>query len=238
MFGRRQIAALVAEFLGTGVLTLLILSVQRSTIGVPFFIAMAAGLTFTLMSFAVASVSGGHFNPAITLGSWTVRKISTVSAVLYVAMQLLGAWAAYNLYTYFVSTPLQPIVSVFHGNILVAEAVGAAIFAFAFASAVYQGFNRAISASVAGLGLLVGMIAASSASLALLNPAVALGVRSWVWGTYILGPVLGAVIGFNLYSLMFTDSGLAKAASVFSASPKKTVVKKPVAKKKPVSKKK
>lgn len=237
MFGRKKVAALVAEFLGTGVLTLLILSVQRSTIGVPFFIAMAAGLTFALMSFALAAVSGGHFNPAITLGAWTVRKISTVSAVLYVAVQLLGAWAAYHLYAYFVSNPLQPIVSQFHGNIMVAEAVGTAIFAFALASAVYQGFSRAVSASVAGIGLMVGMVAASSASFALLNPAVALGVRSWVLGTYVLGPVLGAVIGYNLYSLMFTDSGLAKAVAVFSSS-SSTAAKNPVAKKKFASKKK
>jgi len=201
MFGRRKIAALVAEFLGTGVLTLLILSVQHSQIGLPFFIALAAGLTFTLMSLAVSAVSGGHFNPAITFGAWTVRKISTVTAILYVAFQFLGAWAAYHLYTYYLGTSLHPIVSQFHGNILVAEAVGAAIFAFA-----------------------------------LLNPAVALGVRSWVLGTYILGPVLGAVVGFNLYSLLFTDSGLAKVVAVFNSSPS-TTVKKSVVKKKSVTKK-
>ena len=54
MFGRRKVAVIVAEFLGTAVLTLLILSVQRSTIGVPFFVAIAAGLTYALMTFALA----------------------------------------------------------------------------------------------------------------------------------------------------------------------------------------
>lgn len=244
MFGRRKIATLVAEFLGTGVLTLLVLSVQRSTIGVPFFIAAAAGLTVTLMSLAVAAVSGGHFNPAITIGAWTVRKVSTVSAILYVAVQLLGAWAAYGLYTYFVNTTLQPIGGHFTGRILVAEAVGAGIFSFAFASAIYQGFNRAVSASIAGIGLMIGIVAASSASLGLLNPAVALGVRAWVWGTYVLGPVLGAIIGFNLYNLLFTESGLSDITSLVSApktSSKTTATsakaKKPVVKKKPARKK-
>ncbi len=240
MFGRRKIATLVAEFLGTGVLTLLILSVQRSTIGVPFFIAAAAGITVVLMSFAVAAASGGHFNPAITIGAWTVRKISTISAILYVAVQLLGAWAAYGLYTYFVNTTLQPIGGHYSTRILVAEAVGAGIFSFAFASAVYQGFNRAVSASVAGLGLMIGMIAASSASLELINPAVALGVRAWVWGTYVLGPVLGAVIGFNLYNLMFTETGLTAVTSLVTPTAKKSssaVAKKPAAKKKPARKK-
>jgi glycerol uptake facilitator-like aquaporin len=223
MFGRRKIATLVAEFLGTGVLTLLMLSVQRSTIGVPFFIAAAAGLTVILMSLAVASVSGGHFNPAITIGAWTVRKLQTTTAILYVAVQLLGAWAAYFLYSYFVNNTLNQIGGHYTSRVLVAEAVGAGIFSFAFASAVYQGFNRAVSAAVAGLGLMIGIVAASSASLGLLNPAVALGVHSWVWGTYVLGPVLGAIVGFNLYSLIFTDNGLKNVTSLVSSKSKKVV---------------
>jgi aquaporin Z len=206
MFGRRDLATLVAEFLGTGALTLLILSVQRSTIGVPFFVAAAAGLLVTLMSFSVGGVSGGYFNPALTLGMWTARKISTIKTVLYVAVQLLGAWGAYYLYIYFVKNALTPVGGHFTGRILVAEAVGTGLFAFGFASAVYQGFNRAVSASVAGLALMLGIIAASPAAIGLLNPAVALGVRAWVWGTYVLGPVLGAVIGVNLYGLLFADT--------------------------------
>jgi aquaporin Z len=205
MFGRRKVATLVAEFLGTGALTLLILSVQRSTIGVPFFVAAAAGLIVALMSFAVGGISGGYFNPALTLGFWTARKLSTVTAILYIVVQLLGAWGAYYLYTYFVKNSLQPVGGHFTGRILVAEAVGTGIFAFGVAAAIYQGFSRAVTASFAGLALMLGIIAASSAAIGLLNPAVALGVRAWVWGTYVLGPVLGAVIGVNLYGLLFAE---------------------------------
>ena len=231
MFGRRDTATLVAEFLGTGALTLLILSVQRSTIGVPFFVAAAAGLLVTLMSFAVGGVSGGYFNPALTLGLWTARKISTVKTVLYIAVQLLGAWGAYYLYIYFVKNALTPVGGHFAGRILVAEAVGTGLFAFGFASAVYQGFNRAVSASVAGLALMLGIIAASPAAIGLLNPAVALGVRAWVWGTYVLGPVLGAVIGINLYGLLFADTDTtAIGAFVKSASASAVSVDQPAKK--------
>lgn len=234
MFGRRDIATWVAEFLGTGALTLLVLSVQRSTIGVPFFVAAAAGLVVALMSFAVGGISGGYFNPALTLGFWTARKLSTMKAVLYLAVQFLGAWGAYYLYTYFVKNSLQPVGGHFTGRILVAEAVGTGLFSFGVAAAVYQGFSRAVTASFAGLALMLGIIAASSASIGLLNPAVALGVRAWVWGTYVLGPVLGAVIGVNLYALLFaepekaTAGASAKVASVISApkSTKKTAAKK------------
>src|SRR5438270_11780914 len=99
MFGRSKVAALVAEFLGTGVLTLLILSVQRSTIGVPFFVATAAGLTLALMMFTFGVFRVGHFNPAITIAMWTARRISTITGVLYVIAQMLGGYLAYVLYT-------------------------------------------------------------------------------------------------------------------------------------------
>jgi aquaporin Z len=227
-FGRKELATLVAEFLGTGVLTLLILSVQRSTIGVPFFVALAAGLAVVVMSFAVAGTSGGYFNPALTIGMWTARKLETVTAVLYVAVQLLGGFAAYQLYSYFVNNALQPVGGHFTGRILAAEAVGAGIFAFGWSAAVFQKFSPSVRASVAGLSLTVGIIAASSAAIGLLNPAVALGVKAWVWGTYVLGPVIGAVVAVNLYSMLFTGAKTAtsKAAVAAPAAKKKTARKK------------
>ncbi len=206
MFGRRKIATLVAEFLGTGVLTLLVLSVQRSTIGVPFFVALAAGLAVALLYFAVGNVSGGHFNPALTIGVWTARKIATAQAVLYIAVQLLGAWGAYWLYTYYAKNPLQPIGGKFDYHVLVAEAVGTAIFAFGYASALFQGFSTAVRASVGGIAYIVGVVAASAAAIGLINPALALGVRAWVWGSYVLGPVIGAVVGVQLYNLLFAEA--------------------------------
>jgi glycerol uptake facilitator-like aquaporin len=217
MFGRRQIATIVAEFLGTGILTLLVLSVQRSSIGVPFFVALAAGLTVALMMFALGSTSGAHLNPAVTIGLWTARKISTLSGIVYIAAQLLGAWAAAALYIYFVKTtsnphPLQAVGGHYSGKILVAEAVGTAIFTFGWASALYQRFSSAVSATVVGLSYTLGIIAASSAAIGLLNPALALGVKAWVWGTYVLGPILGALIGINLYGLVFADSSAVRSA--------------------------
>ncbi len=212
MFGRRQVAAIVAEFLGTGILTLLVLSVQRSTIGVPFFVALAAGLTIALMMLALAGASSAHFNPALTIGLWTARKVSTITAAVYIAAQMLGAWGAYGLYVYFVNTHLQPIGGHYAGRILIAEAVGTAIFSFGYASALYQRLSGAVTATVSGLAYMLGIVAASSAAIGLLNPALALGVRSWVWGTYVLGPVVGAIIGVNLYSLVFAESSALRSA--------------------------
>ncbi|HYH36381.1 MAG TPA: aquaporin [Candidatus Saccharimonadales bacterium] len=226
-FGKKELAAYTAEFLGTGVLTLLVLSVQRSTIGVPFFVAIAAGLAVVVMSFAVAGTSGGYFNPALTLGMWTARKLSSVNTILFIAVQLLGAFAAFHLYSYFVGNPLQEVGGKFSGRVLTAEVVGTAIFAFGWAAAVYQRFSASVAASVAGLSLTVGIVAASAASIGILNPAVALGINAWVWGTYVLGPIVGAVIGVNLYSLLFATTGVPEAKSEISipATPKKVAAK-------------
>ncbi len=203
MFGRRAIAALVAEFFGTGILTLLVLSVQRSTIGVPFFVALVAGLTTAMLYFALGNVSEAQLNPALTIGLWTARKINTVKAILYVAVQLLGAWLGYRLYTYYANSTLQPIGGHFIWRIAVAEGVGAAIFAFGYAAAKYQGFSTPVRASVNGISYIVGLVAASSAAIGLINPALALGVRAWVLGSYVAGPIVGAVVGVQLYNLIF-----------------------------------
>lgn len=225
MFGRDKVARLVAEFLGTGILTLVVLSVQRSTIGVPYFVALAAGLAVALLFFVFSSVSGAHFNPALTIGLWTARKVQTLQAVLYIVVQLLGAWLAYYLYTYFVANPLQPIGGHFSGRVLVAEAVGTAIFSFAFAAVVYQRFTEGVRASVAGVAFALSMIVAAAASIGLINPALALGTRAWNfagsmgWNTYVLGPVLGAIIGVNLYALLFAPAGQSVFASVKVGKP-------------------
>jgi len=242
MFGRRKAAILVAEFLGTGVLTLLVLSVQRSTIGVPFFVALGAGLVMALMMFTLGTTSGAHLNPAITVAMWTARKVATLHAIVYIAAQMLGAWAGYYLYTYFVNSKLQPIGGHFTSRILVAEAVGALILGFAWAAAVYQRFTVGTKAAVVGLAYMLAILAASSASIGLVNPALALGVRAWVLGTYVLGPVLGAVIGVNLYGLLFAEpetvkAGVAASSASVVAAPAARV-KKPAAKRKIASKKK
>jgi aquaporin Z len=218
MLERQKVAALVAEFLGAGALTLLVLSVQRSTIGVPFFVAIAAGLTVALMTFTVGGISAGHFNPAISIGFWTTRRITTIRTICYVAAQMLGAWGAYYLYTYFVNNHLSAVGGHYSGRILVAEAVGTGIFGFAFAAAVYQESTKAAKAAFIGLGLTIGIIAASSASIGLLNPAVALGVRAWVWGTYVLGPVLGAIIGINLYAVLFAEASDSPLSAVLASA--------------------
>jgi aquaporin Z len=211
---RKKVAVIAAEFLGTTLLTLVILSVSKSSIGIPYFVALAGGLAVAAGTLFFADISGAHFNPAISLGSWTVRRTNTAVTLVYVAAQLLGGVAGYLLFSYLVNQTWHNSGH-FEGRVLVAEAAGAFVFSLGWAVKSYHHLEASKAAAVVGIAFALGVMVASTGGGGLINPALALGVRSWVWGTYVLGPILGAVIGFNLYSLLFapTASLVGKATS-------------------------
>ena len=205
MLARSKIAMILAEFVGTATLTSVVLAVSKSGIGYPYFVALAVGLVVAGITLSLGAVSGAHLNPAITLGLWTVRKVKTMPAIVYIAAQLLGGAAAYLLFSYFIGQSFKN-TGHFESKALVAEAVGAFIFSLGWAAAVYQKMEAGRAAAVVGISLALGVMVASPVlGAGLLNPAVALGVRSWVWASFVLGPILGAVIGFNLYALLFAN---------------------------------
>ncbi len=57
-------------------------------------VALAFGLTVLTMAYAVGHVSGGHFNPAVTLGLWSAGRCANKHVVPYIAAQVVGAIAA------------------------------------------------------------------------------------------------------------------------------------------------
>jgi glycerol uptake facilitator protein len=241
MFGKKQVATFVAEFLGSGVLTLVVIGVQHSTIGVPYFVGVAAALAAAMLVLVFSASSGAILNPAITIALWSVRRLRTVAAAGYLVAQLLGAWAAYYVFSYHINQSLSTTGGDFSARVLVAEAVGAAILAFGWAAATYGRYLPGLKASVVGLGYALGIVVASSASIGLINPGVALADRAWTiwgsmgWGTYVLGPVLGALIGFNLFAWLFTNEMSLKTLKVGGTTARATAAK-PAAKKAPAKK--
>jgi aquaporin Z len=222
MFSRRRVAALVAEFLGTGTLAFVVLTISRSQIGIPYFVAIAAGMV--VAGIGVALQRDVHLNPALTIGAWTARRIPTVKAVLYVVAQLLGGLAAYSLFKYFSRGTVQASPTTYDSHILVAEAVGTFIFAFIASAVSYQKLHPLVRQLGSGLGFTIGVFVASAASLAFINPAIALANNTWAWSTYVLGPVLGAIIGVNLYGLLFAPREEKAMAKTSTASVKSAAV--------------
>src|SRR5580698_6401531 len=92
---------LVAEFIGTFALIFFgagaICTDQylHTTGGLGILgIALAHGLAIAIMVSALGHISGGHFNPAITIGFWVTKRLNTIDTILYWAAQLAGATAA------------------------------------------------------------------------------------------------------------------------------------------------
>lgn len=237
MLTRKRLAMVMAEFLGTALLTTAILAISKSGLGHPYFIASTAALVIAMGVLTFSTVSGAHFNPIVTIGLWSIRRVKTLPTVVYVSAQFLGAFAAYYLYKYLTTQEVQTVTE-FDGRILVAEAVGALVFSLGWAAAVYQRMNIARSAAVIGLSFMIGMVISAVGGGGIVNPAVALGAQTWEWGTYVLGPVLGAIIGFNLYSLLFAPaSELTERAEAAAAETTDVVAEEKPAKPKAAKKK-
>lgn len=89
-----------AEFIGTFWLVLggcgsAILAAKFPETGIGFAgVALAFGLTVLTMVYAVGSISGGHFNPAVTIGLWAGGRVTGKSILPYVVSQILGGIAA------------------------------------------------------------------------------------------------------------------------------------------------
>jgi len=91
---------LVAEFFGTFWLVFggcgsAVLAAAFPNLGIGFAgVALAFGLTVVTMAYAVGHISGGHFNPAVTVGLFAGGRIPASSVIPYIVAQVIGAIAA------------------------------------------------------------------------------------------------------------------------------------------------
>lgn len=225
---KKTLAALVAELVGTFVLAIVVLSITRY--GLPIFTAFAAAAAYGTLVTGVGALSGGHFNPAITVGYFSLRRISLVKTIAYLAAQAVGAVLAWKLYEWFVDKPITLAVTEFDWRVFTAELIGMAVFGFVIASVVYKKLDGYFSSATLGWGLFLGAsIASLVASAGAINPAVAisLGFRPENVGyfAYLLGPIVGSVVGMNFYRFAFSDDLPklpARSAATVAATASKT----------------
>ncbi|WP_454849900.1 aquaporin Z [Rhizobium binxianense] len=92
--------SLVAEFLGTFWLVFggcgsAVLAAAFPELGIGFVgVALAFGLTVLTMAYAVGGISGGHFNPAVSVGLVVAGRFSAGRLIPYIVVQVIGAIAA------------------------------------------------------------------------------------------------------------------------------------------------
>ncbi|GLS30417.1 aquaporin Z [Mesorhizobium albiziae] len=91
---------LLAEFLGTFWLVFggcgsAVLAAAFPELGIGFSgVALAFGLTVLTMAYAVGGISGGHFNPAVSVGLFTAGRLPAGDLIPYVVAQVVGAIVA------------------------------------------------------------------------------------------------------------------------------------------------
>ena len=210
--------ALIAEFVGT--FTLIFIGVgaiasnaisggQSGLVG----IALAHGLAIAVMVSATAGISGGHLNPAVTIGLFCAQKIDAVNALGYVMAQCLGAIAAAFLIK--LCLPAMALMSVGMGTPSLGSGISLGmgllteiILTFFLIFAVYGTAVSKHAPKVGGLfiGLTVSLdiLMGGPITGAAMNPARYLGpalvsgnlTQCWL---YWLGPVLGGIFAALLY---------------------------------------
>jgi aquaporin Z len=198
----------IAELIGTFFLVLTIGCTVIGT-GAGTLAPLAIGSALMVMIFAGGHISGGHFNPAVTLGVWLRGKCDTKDVAPYMTFQIiagvLAALAVKLLKGGASVTPLQPATV----PALLAE------FLFTFAL-VYVVLNTATAKGTSGnsfyglaigFTVMVGAFSVGNISGGAFNPAVAVGIS-----------VMGLSSWSNIWIYLVADfAGGAVAARAFKA---------------------
>jgi MIP family channel proteins len=205
----------VAEFIGA--FTLIFIGGGAGIVsgGDIVAVALANGLAIGIMVSNLGHISGGHFNPAITLAFVATRRITMLLAVVYWIAQLAGAIVAAAILRGLLKNPAF-LAAVPHagkfgsGKGFVLEAILTFFLVFAvWATAVDpRGAFKSIAGLAIGLTISVDVLAGGPLTGAAMNPARAFGPElvGNFWGEgwiYWLGPILGALVAGLLYEYLY-----------------------------------
>lgn len=216
--------ALVAEFISTFALVFVgvgAIAVDNMTGGKSGLvgIALAHGLIIAVMVSATMAISGGHVNPAVTIGAWVAGKIDTTNAIGYVIAQCLGAVVAAFLIK--LAVPVDVLSAVAMGTPALGNGVTVGqgllteiILTFFLMFAVYgTAIDRRAPKTgglFIGLTVTLDILMGGPISGAAMNPARHLGPAlmggptEHIW-LYWLGPVVGAVLAALVYKKMLEE---------------------------------
>ena len=174
---------------------------------------LAIGSILMVMVFAGGHISGGHYNPAVTLGVWLRGRCDTKDVAPYMAAQTLGAVIAAIVVMYLKGSAMASARSLPVGPELLAEF----LFTFALVLVVLSTATAKGSAGNSFYGLaigftvLVGAFAVGSIASAAFNPAVAVGISvmgmaAWakIW-IYFVANFLGGALAAYAFKFMCPD---------------------------------
>lgn len=214
--------ALGAEFIGTFALV-------AATCGSALFsapsggglvaVAIAIGLSVLMMAYAVGHISGGHFNPAVTLGLVAAGRFDSSKAPYYIVAQVLGGIAAAAIFAFILSgqipggkVPFNTFgaISNTYGaaggfdmmSAIVMEIVITAIFLIVIVGSTSKGAPAGFAPLAIGVALMVLHLVSIPVTNASLNPARSTAPALFATGpalsqlwVFWLAPIAGGIIG-------------------------------------------
>lgn len=209
----------VTEFIGTFGL---VFTVGGAVLSGSVLAPLAIGAALMVMVYAGGHISGGHYNPAVTLGVFLRGKMPADDVLPYWGAQLFGAFIAAWLARFVINPSIVPLLHLNSGHEIVAALLAEFIFTFAL---VYVMLNVATSKDqpnnhffglAIGFTVAVGVAAVGRVSGGAFNPAVAfgamlMGLVNWsdFW-IYLIANLLGgalAAIAFRYLNPHDTEGG-------------------------------
>lgn len=211
--------ACLAEFFGTFMLCFFAIGMslhKKDTPAPPLLQgALGAGLFLGVIISSLANVSGGHINPAVTIGFGVVRQISIARAICYIIFQCCGAVSGSMLLREITSDDMVGTLGVIAppaGSLqaLIVEIMISGFLVFVIFAHVDKG-RTDVKGSVPlmiGLTIFVNVLVGAPSSAGCMNPARAVGPavvmgdfsHQWI---YWLGPLTGGVLGALIYTYIF-----------------------------------
>lgn len=225
--------AILAEFLGTFWLVLggcgsAVLAAAFPEVGIGLHgVSLAFGLTVLTMAYAVGHISGGHFNPAVSVGLWVGGRFPVAKLPGYVVAQVLGAIAAGGvLYVIASGAPGFDVAKGFASNgygahspggyslvaALVCEVVMTAFFLIIILGVTAPHAPKGFAPIAIGLALTLIHLISIPVTNTSVNPARSTGVAVFVgdWAVaqlwlFWLAPIVGAALGAVIHKVLHRD---------------------------------
>ena len=227
------IKRLVAEFLGTMWLVLggcgsAVIAAAFPNVGIGLLgVALAFGLTVLTMAYAFGHVSGGHFNPAVTIGVWACGRFSSRDVPGYIVAQVLGGiGGAAILYAIASGAPGFDLANGLASNgyglhspggySLHSALVSELVMSFFFVTVILGATDKRAPAALAPLAIgftltLIHLVSIPVTNTSV-NPARSTGPAVFVGGWAIeqlwlfwIAPIVGALIAGVVYKSVFEE---------------------------------
>jgi len=226
---------IVAEFFGTFWLTFggcgaAVLAAGFPGFGIGFLgVAFAFGLTVLTMAYAVGHISGGHFNPAVTLGLWAAGRCANKHVIPYLIAQVVGAVLAAAVLWVIASGKPGWVAGGFAANgygdlspgkyglaaCFITEILATFFFLFIIIGTTSKGAATGFAGIPIGLALTLIHLVTIPVTNTSVNPARSTGPALFAGGAYIgqlwlfwLAPIVGAIIAGLLTRWMYEQEAI------------------------------